>query len=626
MGALTIDQLTQFRNILRRGFVDEGLRYFDALPIKTRDKPVWQNEFGFLQLQQFIKPSDIIFFDIDSHSEDQCRSLLLQAILRNRSRDPLAALALLSRAHDLAARIKQDEFELDVLLETARVYAWLGNMGQVQDCLVEVLAKANTGAFMGYRFLAFCRLADAYAEVEKWLSAKTYVDLAEEQAKPFLKSVYWLQLQECAARIKLGLDQEPGDHLNRLQKNDAKLPVYLQFRWRVLRVEDGLRNRDPENEIHLNQLAALPLCCVPESFEAIVVSVLRAKHDLARGQCKLAISPLQLARDWFEDEDLAVRLVDVRILLAKAYSADGQADLAAAELDGARHYCASRNLNVQLEKVETAFADLHLNLHPIVETNRVTSENAWKNRQAYVLLQKLGSGGQGEVYLAYDNARAKNVALKKLKVLPRQATIQIAALEREVRGANAATAPGMARILACGQEGENALYIVQEYVQGNSLRKLLEQGQLCLPYVMALAETLKALHSRGVVHGDVKPENVIITRDGSTMLVDFGLATLMTEKYKEQSGATARYAPPALAAKFHSAAWRDQYALGLMLLECIGAKLPETREQSWQDVFAIPKELNKIIYTIPKSAARDVAGQFLSPLSFADLTVVATLK
>lgn len=579
-----------------------------------------------MQILQFVKPSDIRTYDIDSNSEDQCRCLILQAILRNRSRDPLAALALLARARALAENIKQPDFLLDALLETARVYSWLGNLGEMQDCIVEVLARAQGKTLSHYRFLAFCRVADAYAESERWSKAKRYIVLAESESQSFENSVYWFQLQECVARVNLALDEDPSRNIVRLQNQDSNLSPYLQFRWRVLRFENALRLNDEAAQLYLQEIENLPICKGAESFEAVVVSVLRAKYNTAKGDANLAIVPLQKARDWYADEDLAVRLVDVRILLAKAFSAEGKLDAAAIELDVARSYCISRNLNLQLEKVETAFADLNLTLHPITETNRVTSANAWKNRQAYVILQKLGAGGQGEVYLAYDNARAKNVALKKLKVLPGQQSVQFAALEREVRGASAATAPGMARIFACGQESESAIYIVQEFVSGQSLRKYLEEGLPTLPHVIAVSETLKAMHQSGVVHGDVKPENVIVTPDGATMLVDFGLASLTNEKSKNLSGATLRYAPPLHASYFLDTAWRDRYAVGLMLLECLGAKLPENRTESWRNTLFVSQDLAQVIGKLPNSPAREVAVKLISPLSRQDLRSVINLK
>ena len=99
------------------------------------------------------------------------------------------------------------------------------------------------------------------------------------------------------------------------------------------------------------------------------------------------------------------------------------------------------------------------------------------------------------------------------------------------------------------------------------------------------------------------------------MLVDFGLASVTRDKIKSQSGATARYAPPFLVMKFHDAAWRDRYALGLILLECLGAKLPETRNPKWQDVFVIPQDLKGMIDQLPKSAAREVAIKLISQKS-----------
>ncbi|MDE2444834.1 MAG: serine/threonine protein kinase [Alphaproteobacteria bacterium] len=584
-------------------------------------EPAWQNEYGFLQALRFVPAADIAWQDIAAPAEDACRARVLNAVLRNRLRDPLAALAALNTAQDLA--LTDVRLTLDILIEKARVYAWLGNLPEVQDCLVEVLARAEGSGLVGYRFLAFCRLAEAYAEVERWQVAQRYVILAQATAVDFHDSVYWLQLQDCAARCLLALGGDASGAIAEIKQRDADLSLYQQFRWRALAVEQALASKTAELPSLLDQLES-HLAVQPGSFEAIVASVLRAKADVASSQSNKAIAPLQAARDWYADEDLAVRLVDVQITLAKALVGENQMDAAAAELESARQYCTQRNLLLQLERVETAFADLRLTLHPVVETNRMVAENAWKNRQAYVVLKRLGAGGQGEVYLAYDNARAKNVALKKLKVAPRNAVSQLAALEREVRGANAATVPGMARIIACGRESESTLYIVQDYVAGQSLRQLLEQGVLCLPYVKALAETLIVLHRCGVVHGDVKPENVMVTQDGSTMLVDFGLAHVVKDHAANLTGATARYAPPRHASRFRDFAWRDRYAVGLMILECLGAKLPAVRKAGLRDVIATPRSMQDLISGLQDTPMRNVARALIAPLGWGKLGQVVT--
>lgn len=611
-GGTIIDQLEKMRAAIRFGLVKQATEIFAAVPASFQTTPDWQIEFGFLQLLKFVNPANIKLPEIkQAGDETECRLLILKGIISNRLRDPLSALAHFTSASSLSDAAKLPFCKLAALLELARVYVWFGNTLEAQDKLLEVLARAEGNDFAIYRFLAFCRLADLYAELEQWKAAKRYVELAETLEKPFRSSVHWFQLQDCAARSDLGLGLDATRHVAPMQNADAELAPYMQFRWRVLQFENLLVQDINRAAKALAEVESVPTR--EDSFEKIVTNVLRAKFDLRIGRPKLAIASLAAARDWFSDQDLSIRVVETQLLLARAFAADNQQEPAAAELDSTRNYCLSRNLNAQLEKTETTFAELGLSLHPIVETRRMTSENAWKNRQAYVVLKKLGAGGQGEVYLAHDNARRKNVALKKLNMVARNSPNQLAALEREVRGANAAMASGMARIIACGQESEGIFYIVQDFIEGKSLRKEIETGKPSLHLLAGLAETLATLHAGGVVHGDVKPENVIITPEGSTMLVDFGLASLSQDKKQKLIGATARYAPPALSTIFHDAAWRDRYAFGLIVLECLGAVLPD---QFQKTLFLNSRALNSIIAKLPKSPARTLALELLSPFSF----------
>ncbi len=600
------------RTAIRFGLVKQATAIFATVPASQHTTPEWQIEFGFLQLLKFTNPVEIkVPETVQSGAETECRLLILKGIISNRLRDPLSALTHLTNAASLSDVAKLPFCKLAALLELARVYVWFGNTVEAQDKLLEVLARAAGRNFEIYRFLAFCRLADLYAELEQWQASKRYVELAEAAEKPFRASVHWLQLQDCAARVDLGLGLDAARHIAPLQNADAGLPPYIQFRWRALQFENLLVKDLKGAASALAEVENLPTQA--ESFEHIVTQVLGAKLDLRMGRPKPAIAALTTARNWFSDQDLSIRIVDTQVLLARAFAADNLLEQAAAELDATRNYCLSRNLNAQLEKTETTFAELGLSLHPIVETRRMTSENAWKNRQAYVILKRLGAGGQGEVYLAHDNARRKNVALKKLNAAVEKSSLQLAALEREVRGANAAMAPGMARIIACGQESEGLFYIVQDYIEGKSLRTEIETEKPTFHMLASLSETLALLHARGVVHGDVKPENVIITPEGATMLVDFGLARLVQDKIKISTGATARYAPPALATLFHDAAWRDRYAFGLIILECLGAKLPN---QFQKTMFFNSRELNSIIANLPKSPARKLAREMLSPFHF----------
>lgn len=553
-------RINDLRQAIRYGQVEKAL----GLVGKTSGK-AGRVEAALLELLQFQLPD---LDNLDSESADgamHTRLLLLHGIVLNRSRDPLGALAKFQEA--LQAAGSDAALKIDVWLETAKAYVWLGNSAAATDRLLQALSLA---AQKPTQFLVFCRLSDLYAELERWKMAKHYIDLAKAAAVGLHDSVYYMQLLECEARVGLAGAGEFSSALSVLQTRESKLPAYLQFRLHVLLVEKDLAAKNIKaGAAALTKLLALPASLIAESFENTVAQVLSARLDLLQGTATAAIAKLTQARDWYADEDLAVRLNDVRILLAKAYVKDGQHNAAAVELNTARTYCQSRWLSLQLEKVENSFADLNLTLYPVTETNRSSSGN-WKNRQAYVILEKLGEGGQGSVFRAFDNARQKIVAFKKLKT---KGAAALEALAREMRSANAAAIPQVAHMIACGVDDDGSLYMVQEYVRAQSLRGLMLSGEkpaMLLQHLNSVAQTLKAIHAKGVVHGDVKPENILVTAEGKTVLVDFGLARVATESRAITSGATARYSPPALAAQFRSAQWRDQYALGVMLSECAG--------------------------------------------------------
>jgi serine/threonine protein kinase/Tol biopolymer transport system component len=174
----------------------------------------------------------------------------------------------------------------------------------------------------------------------------------------------------------------------------------------------------------------------------------------------------------------------------------------------------------------------------------------------YRVTAKLGEGGMGEVYRAEDARLGRQVALKLMSTpaapaaetwerLVREAAEQRAPESdsgarhrtadprlrflREARTVSALNHPGIVTIYDVG-EWEGRLFIAMELVEGETLRRKLEQGAMTtkstVKMAITLAEALQRAHSAGVVHRDIKPENIIITTDGQTKLLDFGIAKL----------------------------------------------------------------------------------------------------
>ena len=145
----------------------------------------------------------------------------------------------------------------------------------------------------------------------------------------------------------------------------------------------------------------------------------------------------------------------------------------------------------------------------------------------YRILEKIGQGGMGEVFLAEDASLRRKVALK---FLPAEMQRDAAAHKRFLREARSAAAldhPYICHINEVG-ECEGQSFIVMEYVEGQSLKDRLAQGPLSLKDALQtaseVAEALEAAHAKGIIHRDIKPGNVMLTQTGHAKVMDFGLA------------------------------------------------------------------------------------------------------
>ncbi len=162
----------------------------------------------------------------------------------------------------------------------------------------------------------------------------------------------------------------------------------------------------------------------------------------------------------------------------------------------------------------------------------------------YTIREKLGGGGMGEVWLAEDINLDRPAALK---LLPYHATQNEADKARFIQEAKAAARlihPNIAQVYEIGEDA-GRLYIAMEFIDGGSLRDRLDDVQgRCLPledilgWINQAADGLAEAHRNGVIHRDIKPDNLMITRSGHLKITDFGLAHLESETRLTASGAT----------------------------------------------------------------------------------------
>jgi len=145
----------------------------------------------------------------------------------------------------------------------------------------------------------------------------------------------------------------------------------------------------------------------------------------------------------------------------------------------------------------------------------------------YDIRRELGRGGMGRVYHAWDTSLARDVAIKVLRRDLAGDAARCDLLRREARAAAGLLHPGIATIFSF-EEGEGETFIVSEYVEGPTLRTVLDAGPLSrarlASVALDIASALAAAHERGVVHRDLKPDNVLLPLAGGVKIVDFGLA------------------------------------------------------------------------------------------------------
>jgi serine/threonine protein kinase len=145
----------------------------------------------------------------------------------------------------------------------------------------------------------------------------------------------------------------------------------------------------------------------------------------------------------------------------------------------------------------------------------------------YEIRSQIGAGGMGEVYLAEDTKLDRKVALK---ILPADLAANQDRMRRFVQEAKAAAAlnhPNIATIHEIG-ESDGVNFIAMEFIDGVTLREKIHQERTelrkLLRFLQHAAEGLAKAHAAGVVHRDLKPDNIMITRDGHAKVLDFGLA------------------------------------------------------------------------------------------------------
>ena len=199
----------------------------------------------------------------------------------------------------------------------------------------------------------------------------------------------------------------------------------------------------------------------------------------------------------------------------------------------------------------------------------------------YTLGRELGRGGMGAVYLALDEVLGRQVAIKRIGMLPGATSPDLARAEREARLAAMLNHPHVVSVFDLVAD-QDQHWLVMEYVDGESLAERIRGGGAvdhaeAAEIMWQVADALAAAHEAGITHRDVKPSNILLTADGHAKLTDFGIARSQTDASLTQTGlvtGSPAYLAPEVASGSGSGPASDVWSLGATLFHVLSGTPP----------------------------------------------------
>ena len=290
--------------------------------------------------------------------------------------------------------------------------------------------------------------------------------------------------------------------------------------------------------------------------------------------------------------------------------------------------------------IETPAADVATSLLASDRVGIVTGQKL----AHFKVVELLGSGGMGEVYLADDERLGRKVALKLLPPHFIADKYRVRRFEQEARTVSALNHPNIITILEIGH-GDSLHFIATEFVDGATLRKHMANERMTVGEVLdiatQIASALNAAHSAGIIHRDIKPENIMLRRDGFVKVLDFGLAKQEVQEVDEEQSTAIRvktnpgvvmgtvaYMSPEQARGGEVDAATDIWSLGVVLYEMIAGRTPFQGETSSHVIVSIlereapplshrtgfPDEMQRIIF---KALQKNKADRYQSASALA---------
>jgi serine/threonine-protein kinase len=235
----------------------------------------------------------------------------------------------------------------------------------------------------------------------------------------------------------------------------------------------------------------------------------------------------------------------------------------------------------------------------------------------YLVQRPIGQGAMGTVYLAEDPMLKRKLAIKVLRAAGEERDIALERFKREAEVSAQLNHPNIVTIYDVGEEPRVGPFLAMEYVEGQSLGKLIREGCLetetCFGILIQAMRALRAAHRHAIIHRDVKPDNILVGEDGRVKLMDFGIAKTMAPRLTSSGeflGSPA-YSAPELLKGADPTPSSDRYAFAVTAFELLTGQLPHPGN----NIAAVITHVLQEPPVIPQGMSGDIANVFRTALA-----------
>ncbi|MBQ8555639.1 MAG: Stk1 family PASTA domain-containing Ser/Thr kinase [Clostridia bacterium] len=230
----------------------------------------------------------------------------------------------------------------------------------------------------------------------------------------------------------------------------------------------------------------------------------------------------------------------------------------------------------------------------------------------YVLVEQIGIGGMAIVYRAIDRNTGHSVAVKVLKPEFNRDAEFVSRFQREAEAASKMTHHNIVNLLDVGMDGENR-YLIMEYVKGKTLKEVIqEKGRISAPVAVQITirilSALQHAHQNGIIHRDIKPQNILVHADGHIKVADFGIARMANSSTLTRGDSvmgSVHYFSPEQAQGQGTDVTSDLYSVGVTLYEMLTGRVPFDGDSpvaiAMQHVHAVPENIRKFAPEVPEA-------------------------